>query len=155
MKHGFTPLDFEIIKLLNADARLSSNHLAKKLNVSQRTIKNHLDILVQKDVIKNVAIVNPEIFGYNNIVDIFIWTKEEESEETYNFLKQMHEISYCSKHWENETISIQARFKKFQDLTDFMNNLKRNKKILRLEYTIVPEILYDSYSWLPKIEDFS
>lgn len=154
MKIYLTALDYEIIKMLNKNARLSSNAIATELNVSQRTVKNHINYLLKHQVIRPVAIINPDVFGYNNIADIFLWTEDHHFEEIFNYCKQFPEVTYFSKHWENETISIQARFKSFNNLTQFINNLKNNPLISKIEYTIIPEVLFDTDSWLPKVTDF-
>jgi DNA-binding Lrp family transcriptional regulator len=70
MKANIGKIDYHIIKRLNENARLSSNAIAEELHVSQRTVKNHITYLIDNDIIKPIAVVNPGMFGYNNITDI-------------------------------------------------------------------------------------
>lgn len=57
----------ELILQLQKDGRQSNVKLASELGVSERTVRNRLDALLKKKVIKITAIPNLEYFGYDFI----------------------------------------------------------------------------------------
>ncbi|WP_368486694.1 Lrp/AsnC family transcriptional regulator [Spiroplasma sp. DGKH1] len=151
-----TKIDYQIIKHLNKNALTSNNQIAKELNVSQKTIKAHVDWLIKNKVIRPVAIVNSEFFGYNIIVDVFIWTKKQViNDEIKELCTNSSNVVYFSKHWSNETISLQAKFKTFNELTIFLEEIRALENVERIKYSIIPKVFFDNDSWIPSENDFS
>jgi Lrp/AsnC family transcriptional regulator for asnA, asnC and gidA len=63
-------LDAKIIALLQENGRRTSVEIARLVGVSQSTVKNRLDKLLQNGACKVLAVINPEKFGYP--LDAFI-----------------------------------------------------------------------------------
>ena len=56
-------IDRQLIRLLEKDARQSSEQLAKKLAVSSTTVRRRLRRLIQQGVLRIVAVVEPKKAG--------------------------------------------------------------------------------------------
>ncbi len=66
-------IDIEILRLLQEDARLSYNTIARKLGISVGTAFNHVKTLEKKGVLKGYTIViDPDKMGYGLTVLILI-----------------------------------------------------------------------------------
>ena len=58
-------VDREIIKMLQVDGRLSNTMIAKKLGISEATVRNRLNRLIKEEYIQIVAVSNPLKLGFN------------------------------------------------------------------------------------------
>lgn len=59
--------DRQIIKLLQKDGRLSNTFIGKKLGISEATVRNRLNRLINEDYIQIVAVSNPLKLGYEAV----------------------------------------------------------------------------------------
>jgi len=151
-----TPLDRQIIILLNQDARLPSAQIALRLGVSERTVRNRISRLIQEGVIRPVAVVNPSTFGYDLVVDIFCDVDMAQRDSVIKALAEMPEISYIAASTGDQDLSIQALFKNSTDMHAFITTrLYQVDGIRRTRTVLVPSIVKDTYQWLPVEEDFS
>lgn len=57
-------LDRGIIKILEKDSRSANTEIANRLGISETTVRNRIRKLVKNGVIRNIAIVNHEVLGY-------------------------------------------------------------------------------------------
>ena len=66
-------LDFRIIELLQADARMSSREMAQHLGgISDRVVRYRIDRLLKHKVVRVQAIVDPRTVGYPIVADVLI-----------------------------------------------------------------------------------
>jgi DNA-binding Lrp family transcriptional regulator len=71
IKKTIKKVDDEILGLLSEDSRLSHRELGRKLNRSPLTIKNHIDELESKKIIKNYSLdIDYEKLGFDIIAII-------------------------------------------------------------------------------------
>jgi DNA-binding Lrp family transcriptional regulator len=144
-------LDFEIINELKKDPFILHNVLATKLNVAHKTITNHMDALIENKFIIPSVIVNPEQFGFKNRVDIFVWVNNSSDNQFHEFLNEYRtNIVYFATHFEGDNYSIQGVFKSFDDLSQFLNRIKKLSFVEKTEYAIVSNVYFDVDSWLPE-----
>ncbi|GAB4481629.1 MAG: hypothetical protein Kow00124_29590 [Anaerolineae bacterium] len=151
----YDQLDYEIIRLLNQDGRISASEIARILKANPRTIRKRIDALVASGAIIPTAIVNPTVFGYTTAVDIFLEVEHEFEKEVISRLLGMQEVSYLAYGQGSRDISIEARFKNNGEMYDFVRNTLEampGVKVTRL--VLVPRILRNINEWLPKKEDF-
>ena len=72
------PVDFGIIKILKDNARTPYLNIAKKLNVSESTIRNRVSNLQEKGVIKGFSVVlDPNKLGYGSVAFVGIDVQPE------------------------------------------------------------------------------
>ena len=58
------PIDAEIIKILQDDGRASNAGIARKLMVSEGTVRRRLKKLVEDEFIQIIALPDPRKMGY-------------------------------------------------------------------------------------------
>ncbi|HSF82000.1 MAG TPA: Lrp/AsnC family transcriptional regulator [Anaerolineales bacterium] len=148
-----TSLDHQIIKLLNQDARISSARISRLLGIPERTIRLKVNQLIDHEIIKPVAVVNAAHFGYDLVVDIFCEVEITQRDSVLNALKKMPEISYIAFSTGEQDLSIQALFKSSASMHEFITHkLHQIPGIRRTRTVLVPQILKDTYQWLPPQE---
>lgn len=68
-------LDFEILKLLQEDGRMSFTNIASKLKIAVSTVRNRYVALIGNDTLKIIGRVNPEAIGFNAYTSVLISVK--------------------------------------------------------------------------------
>lgn len=143
-------LDKALIRCLNQDARMPSARIARELNVAERTVRHRIARLIELNVIRPVAVVNPAAFGYDLSVDIFCELDGVEQSQAIAALLAMPEIAYVAYSTGDQDISIQALFKNTDELHHFLTHkLQHIPGIRRTRTVLVPRIIKDTYQWLP------
>ena len=56
--------DREIMMILQENARIANTEIAKRLGISEATVRNRIRKLLDNRVIQNIAVINPEVLGY-------------------------------------------------------------------------------------------
>lgn len=151
----FDELDYQIIQLLNQDARHSASEIARSVGARERTIRNRIDRLVELGALRLTAVVDPSAFGYQTSVDIFLQVDLEREAEIVDCLLHMPEICYLAYGQGTNEMSIEARFKSNAEMYDFLKRtLPAIPGLSVTSYALVPRILRNIDQWLPRPEDF-
>jgi len=151
----FDELDFQIIQLLNQDARHSASEIARAVGAKERTIRNRIDRLVSLGALRLTAVVDPKAFGYHTSVDIFLRVDLEREVEIVDCLLKMPEICYLAFGQGTDEISIEARFRSNAEMYEFLKHrLPAIEGVVVTSYALVPRILRNIDQWLPRPEDF-
>ncbi|WP_073611622.1 Lrp/AsnC family transcriptional regulator [Desulfopila aestuarii] len=66
-KNTIDPTDRHIIELLQEDGRLSNTVIARRLGISETTVRNRLNRLIAEGIIQIVAVSNPLKIGYEAV----------------------------------------------------------------------------------------
>ena len=87
-------LDHDIIALLSEDASQTYVALAQRLGVTDVTVRNRMRRLVEADVMRIVAIVDPWKAGRRVQIISGIVTEPQAGHDVANALAQLEEVSY-------------------------------------------------------------
>ena len=87
-------LDHDIIALLSEDASRTYVALAQRLGVTDVTVRNRMRRLVEADVMRIVAIVDPWKVGRRVQIISGITTEPQAAHDVANALAQLDEVSY-------------------------------------------------------------
>jgi len=149
--HKPDELDWQIIRLLMADGRLSSADISRQLgDVSARTVTNRIETLIEDGIINVRSIVNPVNIGYCVLADVFIEVEPGELRNVADQLSEYHEISYLALATGDTDIIISIRAKEIDELYNFV--IETIGKIPGVRHTKtfpMPLNLKDITSWLP------
>jgi DNA-binding Lrp family transcriptional regulator len=155
IKTGFDLLDYQIIRELHEDVRMSSSEIARKLDANERTIRKRIDRLIADGVIRPTAVVNPAAFGYVTAADIFLDAEPEQEDEIVKALQSIPEVTYIAFGLGSRDMSIEARFKDNDAMREFLRHgITAIPGVLVKGYALVPRILRNIDEWMPKKEDF-
>jgi DNA-binding Lrp family transcriptional regulator len=148
-------LDYDIIRALHADARLSASEIARQTATNERTVRKRIDRLVEEGIIRLTAIVNPLAFGYVTAADILLDADPAHEAEIVQTLMSMPEITYLAFGQGNTEMSIEARFKDNDALREFIRHtLPAIPGLTVTRYALVPRILRNIDEWMPARDDF-
>mgnify|MGYP000933621893 FL=1 len=155
MNPQFDRTDHKIILALHRDARTSASEIARDLNANERTIRKRIDRLVRLGAVRLTAIIDPEVFGYDTAVDIFLEVDADRENEVIDIFRKTPEVSYIAFGQGTNDLSIECRFRSNDDMREFLR-----KKLPAIEgvqirgYSLVPRIIRNIDEWMPRDEDF-
>ncbi|MFW9896756.1 MAG: Lrp/AsnC family transcriptional regulator [Candidatus Thorarchaeota archaeon] len=142
-------LDLKILSKLSEDGRLSLRQLAKDLDIgSPVTVKNHVEELDEKGIIKNYgAHIDFEKLGYEIIAVIeIIIDKGKMIEVEENIAKDPHIFAVYDITGEYDALLL-ARFKNRSDLNVMIKNLHTFQYVQRTNTHLVLNIIKEEDSF--------
>ena len=144
-------IDWQIVRLLNKDGRLSCAEIARRLDsVSERSVKNRIDLLIKNEIIKVRSIVNPESVGYDLLADIFIKVESGKLNELAIQLSEIPQVSYVACATGDTDIIISVRSKDLQELYNFvLDVIGKLPYIQSTKICPLPLNIKSSSTWLP------
>ncbi|MBI2170884.1 MAG: Lrp/AsnC family transcriptional regulator [Chloroflexi bacterium] len=89
-------LDKKIIELLQGDGRASNARIARDVGVSEGTVRRRLRRLVQDEIIRVVAVPDPEKMGYSTLALVGIQADPDKIDDVAKLLALMDETQYVS-----------------------------------------------------------
>ena len=151
----FDQLDYQIIKALHQDARMSASKMARMLGEKERTVRKRIDKLIEMGVGRLTFVVERQAFGYGIAVDIFLNVEQEREEEILEKLLAMPEISYLAYGQGTCDLSVEGRFKTSEEMYEFLRKtLPALNGVEVKEFALVPRVICNIDQWLPPCTNF-
>jgi len=143
--------DWQIIKLLNADGRMPSAEIARKLgDISARTVTNRINALIENGIINVRAVVNPEKVGYSVMADVFVEVEPGRVREVAELAAKLPQSSYVACSTGECDVSISLRVRSIEELFEFVtDNLGNIPGVRRTQSFLLPIKIKDLDTWLP------
>jgi DNA-binding Lrp family transcriptional regulator len=155
-KDELDQLDYEIIRALNANARISAADISRLTGTNERTIRKRIEWLIEHKVFRLTAILDPEAFGYGTAADFFLEVTPSQQEAIVETLLLMPEITYLAFGQDTNEISLQARFSNNDEMREFLRSTLANLAGVKVAgYALVPRILRNIDEWVPVQGDFT
>jgi Lrp/AsnC family transcriptional regulator for asnA, asnC and gidA len=89
-------LDTKIIELLQEDGRASNAGIARKVGVSEGTVRRRLRRLIQDEYIRVVALLDPARMGYASEALIGVQVDPDKIDQVAEDLTQLDEINWVA-----------------------------------------------------------
>jgi len=136
----------QIIELLQKDARMPLSKIAKKVGLSENTIKNRIEKLKKEGYIHDFALLlNPKKFGKNVIAILMISTELAKTKECNKKLKRFPQIINLYFTTGEYSIIAIGLFDDEEDLNYFLVNKLSKLDIHQYNVVTVLEKIKESY----------
>jgi len=146
-------LGHRLIAELAKDARQSSAELARKLDVSETTVRRRIQHLEEQNVITFTAILNPAKLGYSIIAIIALEVDLGSIDKISESLALCPNVRYVSLCTGNHDIFIGTWFRSSSELTQFVKDyLARVPGIRKSETFVILDVKKDEVGWLHSLE---
>ena len=141
-------IDRKIINLLLEDGRMAASEIARQIGITERSVRYRIERLINNDVIKISAVVNPEALGYTIIADVFIEVEPGLIDQVARRLAEHENVTYVACSIGERDISAQVVARDNAEVyalaTEFIGKLPGVRKTTT---SIVPIRLKDVYQW--------
>ena len=128
-------VDADMIRLLQKDGRMSNIEIAKRLGISETTVRNRLKKLIDEKYIQIVAVSDPFKLGFEMTGDLYIHTEIQKIDKVVSELKNIKELWYIVITTGNTYINAEFIVKSRNDLNDLIFN-----KISKIDGVVKTEV---------------
>lgn len=131
-------LDMQIIKALNMDSRTTYRSMAEEAGVSEATIKNRIDRLVENGVIKKFTIMM-DYHKLGRAIKAFIGLKMQPAKvpDIVNVMQMNPDVHVLYRTSGDVDLLLEVIFEKMEDLNNFLETELALDGILGTVVTIV------------------
>lgn len=141
-------IDRRVIRILQADGRTPGTDIARKLRVSETTVRKRICQLVSSGLISIVAVPTPRAVGASLSAIIGISVALPQLHDTSRKLKLQPEIRYVGVSTGRYDIIVEAFFADQHHFLDFISNtLGQMQAITALETSVILDVVKFSYEW--------
>lgn len=134
-------LEIQIIKALQLDARRSFKSIAKELDVSEGTIRNRVNRLQKRDILKLEARINPFELSNKVIALLGVNLKTRSHKKTLKEIKQLPQVNSVWVTTGKFDLFLEVLTDSINDLNDFIFD-KGLGRIENISFTQTHVMLY-------------
>jgi Lrp/AsnC family transcriptional regulator, regulator for asnA, asnC and gidA len=147
-KNCIDPVDCEIVRLLQKNGRISNSMIARKIGVSEATVRTRLNRLIRDKIIQIVAVGDPFKlgFGVSGIVRIRVDVKRVDS--VIQKLKNIREIWYIALATGSTDIDTEFNVKSLDDLHGLVfEKISKIPGIIQMDTSLIMRFAKRDYEW--------
>lgn len=142
-------LDFQILQMLQEDARRSYTDMGQQLGVSEGTIRSRINRMIEDEVFQFIVHTDPVKVGLNVQAIIGMSTKLGYQERVAEQLGKLRSVRFIGSFSGRNDLIIQAYFRSNEDLVTFVNeDLANIEGIASAEVSIELKQYKDSFSYV-------
>jgi Lrp/AsnC family transcriptional regulator for asnA, asnC and gidA len=142
-------IDLEIVNMLMDDGRMHAAEVARRIgNISERAVRYRIDRMLENNVIRISAIVNPKGVGMNVVADVWLEVESDSIVEVAKKLADYENISYVACSIGETDVSVQVQARDTTEVYRFITEvIAKVPGVRKTTTSIVPLVLKDVYQW--------
>jgi len=142
-------LDIEIMKILQVDGRKSFREISDILDKPESTIRARYNQLIKNNVLRIVAIPDPESVGLNIMAIIGLKVKLKHLQEAAEKVAQFSEVRFIAFSSGIHDLILEVYVESNDHLVEFLaEKLSKIDGITESNTSIELKLYKDSYDWL-------
>jgi Lrp/AsnC family transcriptional regulator for asnA, asnC and gidA len=147
-------IDLQIIDLLLENGRMPAAEITRRIGkISERVVRYRIQRMVDEEIIKFGAIVNPKKFGFNIVADVFIEAETGSIAELAQKLRTYESVSYVAFSLGETDLSVQVMAHDAVEVYNFVTEvIGKVPGVRKTTTSIVPVVIKDVYQWRPPQE---
>ena len=147
-------IDQEIIKMLQIDGRLTNTVIAKKLGISEATVRNRLTRLIEEEVIQIVAVSNPLKLGFNISGTIRITVDISKIDAITQELKKLAPLWFIVHCTGGSDIYGEFVARSIDELNELLfKKINQIEGVIRTDTSLILKFIKRRYDWGTGFED--
>ena len=141
-------IDCQMIELLQKDGRISNTEIAKKIGLSEATVRTRLNRLIDEKVIQIVAVSDPIKLGFEIVGNIRIHIEIKKMEKIIKELKKLKPLWFIVQTTGGTGIDTEFIVKSMDELNDLIfEKINKIDGILRTETALFLNYIKRQYDW--------
>jgi len=152
--HGALPVtaiddtDREILRVLQVDGRTSNTEIARRLGVTETTVRKRLAALLEADLVQIVAVPTPRLAGLTVSAIMGISVQLKSLQKVADALVERPEVRYCGVSAGRYDLILEAFFTDHEHVVRFSKDvLGPMEGITDVETSLILKIEKFSYEW--------
>ena len=141
-------IDCQMIELLQKDGRIPNTEIAKKLGVSEATVRSRLNRLIEEEYIQIVAVSNPMKLGFEIVGNIRIHVDIRKMDKIIKELKNLKPLWFIVQTTGGTGIDTEFVVKSLEELNELIfDNINKIDGIIRTETSLFLKYIKRQYDW--------
>lgn len=141
-------LDRKIIKMLQADGRLSNTEIARSLEITETTVRKRIAHLLDERLMSIVAVPTPEASGMSLSAILGVSVELTAIRQVADAIRAYPEVRYVGMSSGRYDLIVEAFFIDQEHLLEFVTDkLGGLSGITNLETSIILKVVKFSYEW--------
>ncbi|RQX47410.1 Lrp/AsnC family transcriptional regulator [Staphylococcus capitis] len=115
----------KILKILDSNSRITINELSKQVNLSAPAVKERVNKLEEKGIIKDYTInIDYKKLGYNLEILIEIIIKNNRYSDFKNFILKNENVDFCYRISGDSCFMFKVRLENMDAVEEFIDSLQ-------------------------------
>jgi Lrp/AsnC family transcriptional regulator for asnA, asnC and gidA len=141
-------LDCQMIELLQKDGRISNTEIAKKIGMSEATVRTRLNRLIQEEVIQIVAVSNPIKLGFKIVGNIRIHVEIKKMDSIIKELKKLKPLWFVVQTTGGTGIDTEFVAKSLDELNELIfEKINKIDGVIKTETSLFLNYIKRQYDW--------
>lgn len=141
-------VDREILRVLQIDGRTSNTEIARKLGITETTVRKRIAAMRENEYFEIVAIPTPKVANYNISAIMGFAVVLHNLQEVVDALTERPEVRYCGMSTGRFDVIVEAFFTDNDHLLSFTTDvLAKLPGIRDVETSLILNIAKFSYEW--------
>lgn len=141
-------IDRNIIEFLQKDGRMPNTLIARKLGVSESTVRSRLNRLIKEEIIQVVAVANPLKIGCEAVGNLKIWVDVIKIDQVIAALKQIESVWFIVHTTGDSGLYAEFVAKSIDSLNDLLySKIYQIDGIQKVETSIILDYIKRDYNW--------
>ncbi len=141
-------LDCKMIELLQKDGRISNTEIAKKIGMSEATVRTRLNRLIQEEFIQIVAVSNPIKLGFKIVGNIRIHVEIKKMDRIIKELKKLKPLWFVVQTTGGTGIDTEFVAKSLDELNELIfEKINKIDGVLKTETSLFLNYIKRQYDW--------
>jgi len=141
-------IDCQMIELLQKDGRIPNTDIAKKIGISEATVRTRLNRLIDEGYIQIVAVSNPIKLGFKIVGILRIKVNINKIESVTKELSKLKSIWFVVLATGDSDIYTEFVAKSLDELNDVLfNRIYKINGVVRTETSLILKYIKRRYDW--------
>ncbi|MFC2058236.1 Lrp/AsnC family transcriptional regulator [Chloroflexota bacterium] len=143
-------INIKIVNELRQEGRMPNTEIAKRLNLSESTVRKRIHRMIKQELIRPIVLVNHATLGYKVEAAIAIQTEPNKVKDVAKSIAQLPEVRFVCISAGEYNIAAQARFKTNEEFSEFLTDkIGQLDGITRIQTSLILNIVKYAYEWSP------
>jgi len=152
-KKGIDQIDCRMIRLLQKDGRISNTDIAKKIGISEATVRTRLSRLIEEEYIQIVAVSNPMKLGFEIVGNIRIHIEIIKMNKIIAELKKLRPLWHIVQTTGGTGIDTEFVVKNLDELNHLIfDRIYKIDGVLKTETSLFLKYIKRQYDWGTALE---
>ena len=141
-------VDCQMIELLQKDGRISNTEIAKRIGISEATVRTRLNRLIDEEFIQIVAVSNPIKLGFDIVGNIRIHVDIKKMDKIIKELKKLKPLWFIVQTTGGTGIDTEFVAKSLDELNELIfEKINKIDGIIKTETSLFLKYIKRQYDW--------
>ena len=146
-------IDCQMIELLQKDGRISNTEIAKKIGLSEATVRTRLNRLIEDEYIQIVAVSNPIKLGFKIVGNIRVHVDIKKMDKIIGELKKLKPLWFIVQSTGGTGIDGEFIVKNLEELNELIfKKINKIDGVRKTETSLFLNYIKRQYDWGTALE---